>query len=182
MVDFSMNTMLGGDRLTPGVQVREGVALLVRWASRSDVRRYVFGPAAADLSPTDAALLEHLIRNGPMRLSELAGQWGVNKSTMTPQVRRLEDKSLIDRQPDPGDRRATLVGISAEGTEVQRRIGEAGAVAFDDILSTWPQQDREALGILLLRLAHQLGHHPQLPQDGSPGVPPQTPKGTPFHD
>ncbi|WP_272027675.1 MarR family winged helix-turn-helix transcriptional regulator [Kocuria rosea] len=182
MSDSSMNNTTGGDRPTPGVQVREGVAVLMRWASRSDVRRYVFGPAAAELSPTDAALLEHLIRTGPMRLSDLAGQWGVNKSTMTPQVRRLEDKGLIDRQPDPGDRRATVVGISAEGIELQRRIGAAGAAAFDEILSTWPQQDREALGSLLLRFAYQLGHHTQLLQDGSSGVPPQIPKGTSFHD
>jgi DNA-binding MarR family transcriptional regulator len=159
MSDSSRITQAGGEQPTPGVYVRQGVAMVSRWITRSEVRRYVFGPAAAELSPTDSALLEYLDRNGPLRLSDLAAQAGVSKSTMTPQVRRLEDKGLIDRQADPSDGRSTLVGISAKGSELQRRIGVAGAAAFDEILSTWSQQDRQVLGSLLLRFAQQLSHY-----------------------
>jgi DNA-binding MarR family transcriptional regulator len=159
------------------VQVREGVALLVRWFSRSEVRRQVFGPAAAELSPMDAALLEHLTRHGPLRLSDLAGQWGVTKSTMTLQVNRLADKGLIDRRPDPRDGRATLVGISAEGIELQYRIAVAGAAVFDEMLATWSQADREALGSLLLRFAHQFAQQIPLPHVAI--APPPTPPPTP---
>lgn len=152
----SSTRKVGAERPTPGVQVRHGFALLLQWASRSQFRRYVFGPAAEDLSPTDAALLEYLTRNGPMRLSDLAVQWGVNKSTMTPQVRRLEAKGLIDRQADPADRRATLLRTSAAGLELQQQIGAAGAAAFDQILSTWSPEDRELLGSMLVRFGNDL--------------------------
>lgn len=156
MTDSSTDSASGGERPTPGVQVRHGFALLLQWASRSEFRRYVLGPAAEDLSPTDTALLEYLTKNGPMRLSNLAAQWGVNKSTMTPQVRRLEAKGLLDRGPDPADRRATLLETSAGGLELQQQIGAAGAAAFDHILSTWSPEDREVLGTMLVRFANDL--------------------------
>jgi len=158
----------GGEPPTPGIQVRHGFALLLQWASRSEFRRKVFGPAAADLSPTDAALLEYLTKNGPMRLSDLAVQWDVNKSTMAPHIRRLEAKDLIDRQPDPADRRATLLATSARGLELQQQIGAAGAAAFDEILSTWPPEDRELLGSLMVRFANELSSAtPRLFQSGT---------------
>jgi DNA-binding MarR family transcriptional regulator len=156
MSDSPPESVPDGDRPSPAVQVRHGFALLLQWAGRSESRRKVFGPAAADLSPTDAALLEYLTQNGPMRLSDLAAQWGVTKSTMTPHVGRLEAKGLIDREPDPADRRATLLATSAAGLELQQQIGAAGAAAFDEILSTWPPEDREALGTMLVRFANEL--------------------------
>jgi hypothetical protein len=45
--------------------------LLLQWASRAESRRLIFSPDAEDLSPTDAALLEYLTENGPLRLSDL---------------------------------------------------------------------------------------------------------------
>ena len=156
MSDFSSGNETGGEQPTPGVQVRHGFALLLQWASRKKIRRYVFGPEAEDLSPTDTALLEYLTRSGPMRLSDLAAQWGVNKSTMTPQIRRLEARELIDRRPDPADRRATLLQTSAVGLKLQQQIGAAGAAAFDEILSSWSPEDREILGAMLVRFANEL--------------------------
>lgn len=158
--------------------MRQGFALLLQWSSRSEFRRYVFGPAAADLSPTDTALLEYLSKNGPLRLSDLAAQWGVTKSTMTPQVRRLEAKDLIDRRPDPADRRATLLATSAAGIDLQHRIGIAGAAAFDTILSTWPPEDREMLGSMLVRFASELSAAtPRLFQTGARTGPGSAPRG-----
>jgi DNA-binding MarR family transcriptional regulator len=152
----STDSFPGDARPAPGVQVRHGVAQLLQWASRGEFRRFIFGPAASDLSPTDAALLEYLTRHGPLRLSDLAVQWGVNKSTMNPQVGRLEARGLVDRRPDPTDRRASLLSTSADGRELQRRIGEAGAAAFEEILSAWPQEDREAFGSMLIRFANDI--------------------------
>lgn len=148
------------DHDSPGSQVRAGFAQVIRWSSRAEVRKYLLGPASAGLSATDAALLEYLTKKGPMRGSALAAQHGVDKSTMTLQLRRLEDRGLIDRQPDPNDRRATLLATSQAGLELQQRISRAGSDAFDEILSTWSEQDRQALGAMLVRFAAQLDQHP----------------------
>jgi DNA-binding MarR family transcriptional regulator len=90
---------------------------------------------------------------------------------MNPQVRRLEGRGLIERQPDPADRRATLLGTSDSGIELQRQIGEAGAAAFDEILSTWSPEEREVLGAMLVRFAKELSAAtPRLFQYGSAGA------------
>lgn len=153
---------------TPGVQVQQGFTQLAHWASRPDVRRYLYGSEDVRLSPADAGLLEFLTKNGPMRVSELAAIQGVDKSTMTPQVRRLEDRGLLTREPDPTDRRATLLSTSPTGVEVQRRIGQAGAAVLDDVLSAWSKEDREALGTLMVRFANQLAHHRSLDGKDNP--------------
>lgn len=155
---------------TPGMQVRTGVAELMRWAGRSEIRRELYGAAAAELSPNEATLLEFLAKHGPVRISELAAEQGVDKSTMSPQVRRLEDKGLIGREPDPNDGRAALLATSQKGNELQDSIDAAGAAAFDAILSTWSAEDREALGSMLVRFAGELNQqdfgHPSPAQHG----------------
>ena len=81
--------------------IRDAVAQVVRWASHADTRKQLFDPREAGLTPTDVALLEYIDDKGPVRVSELATQQGVDKSTTTPQVRRLEDKGLVDKQAVP---------------------------------------------------------------------------------
>ena len=53
-------------------------------------------------------------------------------------------------------RRASLLSTSAAGMDLQYRIGEAGAAAFEKILSGWPHEDREARGSMLIRFANEL--------------------------
>lgn len=160
-MDDRSDKPLNEERASAGVQVREGFAQLIRWAGRPEVHRYLIG-TSPDLTPTDAALLEYFSRNGPVRLSDLAARQRVDKSTITPQVRRLEEKGLVQRSADPRDGRATLLSISVQGREIQRRIRIAGAGIFDEILSTWTPADREALGSLLVRFSEQLVQHDPL--------------------
>jgi DNA-binding MarR family transcriptional regulator len=140
----------------PGVMIRDAVAQVVRWASHADTRKQLFDPREAGLTPTDVALLEYIDDKGPVRVSELATQQGVDKSTMTPQVRRLEDKGLVDKQADPDDGRATLVTASTAGRRMHRNIGKAGAAVVDEILADWTDDDREAFARLFTRFAEQL--------------------------
>jgi len=144
------------DTPTPGDIVRAGVTQLIRWAARSQVRKEFFGPAAADMSLNDVVLLDFINSSGPVRLSELASQHGVDKSTMTPQVNRLDGKGLIERHSDPEDARATLVSTSPEGRDMQHQIGAAGAGLFDDLLANWSKKDRQALATLLDRFVREL--------------------------
>jgi DNA-binding MarR family transcriptional regulator len=46
-------------------------------------------------------------------MGELAGRARLSKQTMTTLVRRLEDDGLVERRPDPGDARASLVFLTA---------------------------------------------------------------------
>lgn len=69
------------------------------------------------LTPRLAAVLGHLQRDGAMSTSALALRQHVRHQSMVATLKELEALHYIERRPDPGDRRATLIAISPEGSE-----------------------------------------------------------------
>jgi len=85
-------------------------------------------------------VLAALRRSGvPYELSpgRLLRETMVTSGTMTNRVDRLVSRELVERLPDPGDRRGTLVRLTARG----RR-------GVDSALSTLLERERELLGSL----------------------------------
>jgi DNA-binding MarR family transcriptional regulator len=105
-------------------------------------------------------VLRTVVASGPLRISELARWQGVDKSTMTPQVRKLEERGLLTRRPDPHDRRGVLVSATPRGRRVRSRMDAAGAAVFDEVLRDWSVADRAALTDLLDRLVAELDERP----------------------
>ena len=95
--------------------LERAVPMLVRWFTRSDVKRAMLADAEPALSWTDAWLLGRITDTGPVRLSQLADWQEVDRSTMTTEVRRLENLGLVDRGADPRDGRAVLVSATRVG-------------------------------------------------------------------
>src|SRR6476620_3882021 len=62
-----------------------------------------------------ARLLSTIEDKGEARISDLAALDHCSQPTMTTQVRRLEDAGLVTRTVDPGDARAVLIRITADG-------------------------------------------------------------------
>jgi DNA-binding MarR family transcriptional regulator len=83
------------------------------------------------LSLTAAATLATLERSGPRRLTALAASEGVTQPAMTQLVDRLQRTGLLDRAPDPADRRVVQVRITAQGKALlaRRRAVRAGKIA-----------------------------------------------------
>jgi DNA-binding MarR family transcriptional regulator len=69
----------------------------------------------AGISPTQAAALATIERRGPLTLGELAQLERVRPPTITAAVGRLEDEGLVERKPDPDDRRVARVQITKRG-------------------------------------------------------------------
>jgi DNA-binding MarR family transcriptional regulator len=138
-----------------GAQVQEALAQVLRWAGRRDIRRRLLGAAAEELSQNDVWLLTLIEANGPVRFSDLADAQGVDKSTITPQVRRLEEHQLIERQP-ASDRRVSLLTITSRGRQVRHEMATSGADLFNEALQDWSAEDRDAFAALFTRLADQL--------------------------
>ncbi|GAB2714722.1 MarR family winged helix-turn-helix transcriptional regulator [Nocardia thraciensis] len=84
-------------------------------------RFYIRLPTAERLSFTTLSVLDTLASAGPMRLSDLVKTEQISQPGLTQLIGRLEREGLVDRRPDPTDRRAALVDITAAG----RRIGAA---------------------------------------------------------
>ena len=74
------------------------------------------------LTPTSVAALATIERHGPMTPSEIAAIERVKRPTITRTLACLEREGLIDRTPDPTDRRSALVEINGAGRERLRRL------------------------------------------------------------
>jgi len=74
------------------------------------------------LTPTSVAALATIERHGPLTPSEIADIERVKRPTITRTLGCLEREGLIDRAPDPDDRRSALVSVNGAGRERLRRL------------------------------------------------------------
>ena len=143
-------------RERPDLDVRplEVLSRVTRLARHLDrARRTAF--AAHDLEVWEFDVLAALRRAGrPYILSpgQLVDQTMVTSGTMTNRVDRLETRGLVQRLPDPADRRGVHVRLTPRGKE---RVDSALADLLHrerDLLRGLSRNDQDALSTLLRRL------------------------------
>ena len=82
---------------------------------------------ALDITATQAKVLFHLYRCNINRPCDVGKALNVDNSAVTRMLDRLEKKSLIQRVPDPEDRRAIKIELTDKGLDV---IGDATPLAL----------------------------------------------------
>lgn len=75
------------------------------------------------LPPTQAAVL-HMLAAEPdgLRARQIAARLGISAASLSDTLKAIEGKGWIHRKPDPGDRRASLVRLAADGRRIARRL------------------------------------------------------------
>ena len=73
-----------------------------------------------DLSPVGYSMLVALNDSGPRRASDLVDLFSIDKGAVSRQVGSLLELGLIERSPDPEDRRAAILAITEEGSQPPR--------------------------------------------------------------
>ena len=101
------------------------------------------------LDRAEYLLLRALDESGPMRISALAAQLGLDPSTAGRQVAVLQAGGLVEREPDPADRRCTVVTPTAEGLERMRRVRAVRTEFVADLLDDWSDEDLRAFDAIL---------------------------------
>jgi len=134
-------------------QLLRELELLFSLLARTD-RGVSDGPA---LTSTQRVVLIELVSSGPLRLGALAERIGASDPTVSRAVDGLVTIGIVERQADPGDRRAVLHLATAEGRDwVERRRGEV-AGALKQALRGLAAADRKQLLQLIGALNLQLG-------------------------
>jgi DNA-binding MarR family transcriptional regulator len=119
-------------------------------------RRLRHQQAGDELSPSEAAVLGRVGRQGPMTPGQLAKSEHVQPPSMTRIIERLEGRGYLRRDPDPADRRQVLVSRTAEGeafVERSRAVRTAWLTAQVAKLDPADQLLLAAAGKALISLA-----------------------------
>jgi DNA-binding MarR family transcriptional regulator len=137
------------------VEVFSRISRLSRLLDRA--RRDAF--TAQALEPWEFDVLAALRRAGkPYRLSpgQLLRETMVTSGTMTNRIDRLGERGLVERSPDPHDRRGVLVGLTGAG---KRSVDGAFESLLDgerELLAELSAAERRELAGLLKRLMKPL--------------------------
>ena len=105
-----------------------------------------------DITPSHLRALRVLRRYGMMRLSELSDHLHIAPRSTTEVVDALESRGLVQRRPDPGDRRATLVEVTEHGASVLDAIRAARGTEAERVFGRLSQTDRAHLARILRKL------------------------------
>jgi DNA-binding MarR family transcriptional regulator len=89
---------------------------------------------------------------GPSRLTAVAERTGFDASTVSRQVADLAQAGLLDRMPDPDDKRAVLLQATRRGKQLMNRLATGRRKRLERMLSDWTDQDIADLGRLLGKL------------------------------
>ncbi|WP_328989143.1 MarR family transcriptional regulator [Kribbella sp. NBC_01245] len=105
-----------------------------------------------DVSPSQSRAVRVLAHHGPVRLRDLAERLHIAPRSATEVVDDLEQRDLVERQPDPDDRRAILVRLTPKGTEVVEAMRAAKVADADAYFSGLDDADRADLVRILRTL------------------------------
>jgi DNA-binding MarR family transcriptional regulator len=133
------------DGSEPLSEVFWAVARQLRGASQETL-------APWDITPAHLRALRTLGHHGSMRLSDLSGRLHIAPRSATEVVDALESRGLVRRQPDPGDRRATLVEMTEHGAEVMTAIRAARGNDAERAFGRLSPADRAELARILGQL------------------------------
>ena len=92
------------------------------------------------------------VEGGPRTQLALAQAARLDKSTMVVAVDALEEGGLVERRPDPKDRRARIVVPTDAGRELLARAEGVALAVEDEVLADLGTEEQRALRDLLTRL------------------------------
>jgi DNA-binding MarR family transcriptional regulator len=127
------------------------------WALGAVFRAYVKSAeaAVADLPGGPRGYQVLAAAAGDLHRSQLAlaHQLGIDRTVMTYLLDDLERAGLVERRPDPADRRARRVTATERGRERAEQLERELRSCEDHVLAPLPEADRETFRALLQRLA-----------------------------
>lgn len=122
------------------------------------VHQRFFELAAAALAPTgvngrEAAVLRAIDSPHPLAQGEIARGMGIDRTTMVALIDDLQERGLVRRRQDQGDRRRNVVELTDAGHDVTRQAAQAGQQAEQAFLhplsASQAEQFKKSLRALL---------------------------------
>jgi MarR family transcriptional regulator, lower aerobic nicotinate degradation pathway regulator len=129
---------------------------LINQAALPANRLVTEGLASADMRRHHYSLLATLDQFGPASQADLSRRTTIDRSDMVATVNELAEQGLVERAPDPTDRRRNVVTITARGRRQLRKLDRLLAEVQDELLAPLSAEERTQLVGMLTRV---IDHH-----------------------
>jgi DNA-binding MarR family transcriptional regulator len=122
------------------------------------VMRHAALKVFADEGITDSQLLALglLVDNGPMLMRKMSDELLVTPANVTGIVDRLEEKKLVRRTRGKGDRRATIIEITAEGKSLYERVSKKKDHMIQKALASFTRDELLTLNSLIEKFQREM--------------------------
>jgi DNA-binding MarR family transcriptional regulator len=114
------------------------------------------------------ATLRVIAEHDQVRPIEIAAELGVHQSTITRQLRVLQDAEQVVLTADPQNRRSCFVALTERGHAESARLEELQLEQLAEFVDDWDTEDVRVLNRLLARYEDAAGESKEKRQ-GSPG-------------
>ncbi len=138
---------------------QRAMAGLFRHGTLQRLHERVCEAAGIDCERASFLVMRRVISEGPIRVTDLARDLGLDPSTISRHLRAVETRGWVERHADADDRRATLVAATGEGNRVVTRLEAERRSLLAEVLADWDARDRDSLFDLVERFAADLGDH-----------------------
>lgn len=101
------------------------------------------------LDRSEYLLLRALEDGGAMNINALAAQLGLDPSTAGRQLAGLQRAGLVERTPDPADRRCNVITPTAEGLERMRHVRTQRTEFTAELLTGWTDEELRTFDTIL---------------------------------
>ena len=139
-----------------GAPPRQTTESLLMATSRSLRRAYDNHLAGLGLKLSEAYLLAHVHRRGPMTQTQLAEGLGIGRAATGALIDALERKELVERSAQAGDRRVWLVASTGRASPVVDEVAALDSALRDELWTGISRAERRQLSEILLRLQGNL--------------------------
>ncbi|AZQ74391.1 MULTISPECIES: MarR family winged helix-turn-helix transcriptional regulator [Streptomyces] len=134
-----------------GHEIADALGTLLRRGTRAQLYARLTDGLGEAVDETTYPVLSGLARTGPRSAADLAGEIGLDRSGVTRRATRLEEAGLLRREPDPDDRRATLLALTETGHRTVRTTRQRLATLIEASLASWPPEEAQSFARQLHR-------------------------------
>ncbi len=108
-------------------------------------RRVRASAGGSEFSLIESSIVKRLEQGGPQTVAGLARAESVRPQSMGAAIARLEARGVIERAPDPTDRRQVQINLTYEALRLRRTTREAMTVWLKQAINRLDDEDRDTV-------------------------------------
>lgn len=139
-------------RLVEPADLTSSTGYLLARVGTDSRRRWARTLVARDITPHHYSALIALNQLGSMSQQQLSRLVGIDARNAAPVIDQLEGRGLLDRNPDPADRRRYAVTLAAPGRELLSELRLSADEEERHLLAPLTAGERHTLHSLLTKL------------------------------